>query len=180
MRYRRLVPGGPEVSELGFGASPLGGIYGIFAERDGIAAVHAALDAGINVLDVAPYYGLTAAETVLGKALRGVDHDGYVLATKVGRYGDDVFDFTAEGGVTRSLIDRGAHGLSVAALAIDSFGSDGLPVKVECGQIAAGGDPPVAARKIVREAVKATKESSQSAIRGSASRVRGRHGRSAG
>ncbi len=104
MRYRRLVPGGPEVSELGFGASPLGGIYGTFAERDGIAAVHADLDAGINVLDVAPYYGLTAAETVLCKALRGVDRDGYVPATKVGRYGDDVFDFTA-GGVTRSVRD---------------------------------------------------------------------------
>lgn len=112
MRYRRLVPGGPEVSELGLGASPLGGIYGTFAERDGIAAVHAALDAGINILDVAPHYGLTAAETVLGKALRGVDHDGYVLATKVGRSGDDVFDFTAEG-VTRSVRD------SIQRLSVD-------------------------------------------------------------
>jgi L-galactose dehydrogenase len=104
VRYRHLVPGGPEVSELGFGASPLGGIYGTFAEQNGVAAVHAALDAGINVLDVAPYYGLTAAETVLGKALRGIDRARYVLATKVGRYGDDVFDFTADG-VTRSVRD---------------------------------------------------------------------------
>lgn len=104
MRYRRLVPGGPVVSELGLGASPLGGIYGTFAERDGIAAVHAALDSGINFLDVSPYYGLTAAETVLGKALHGVDRDSYVLATKVGRYGDDAFDFTAEG-VTSSVRD---------------------------------------------------------------------------
>lgn len=104
VRYRRFVPGGPEVSELGFGASPLGGIYGTFAERDGMAAVHAALDAGINILDVAPYYGLAAAETVLGKALRGIDRTRYVLATKVGRRGDDVFEFTAEG-VTRSVRD---------------------------------------------------------------------------
>ena len=96
MKYRRLGPSGPEVSELGFGASPLGGIYGTLAERDGIAAVHAALDSGINFLDVSPYYGRTAAETLLGKALRGVDRDSYVLATKVGRYDDDVFDFTAE------------------------------------------------------------------------------------
>ncbi|HET7016144.1 MAG TPA: aldo/keto reductase [Streptosporangiaceae bacterium] len=97
MKYRRLGPSGPVVSELAFGASPLGGIYGTFAERDAIAAVHAALDSGINFLDVSPYYGLTAAETVLGKALRGVNRDSYILATKVGRYGDDVFDFTAEG-----------------------------------------------------------------------------------
>ena len=99
-----VIRSGPAVSELGFGASPLGGIYGSFAEQDGIAAVHAALDAGINFLDVSPYYGLTAAETVLGKALRGIDRDRYVLATKVGRYGDDAFDFTASR-VTRSVRD---------------------------------------------------------------------------
>jgi L-galactose dehydrogenase len=83
------------ISEIGFGASPLGGIYGTFAEQDGIDALHSALDAGINFLDVSPYYGLTGAETVLGKALRGIDRDRYVLATKVGRYGDKDFDFSA-------------------------------------------------------------------------------------
>ena len=102
MRYRRLGTGGPQVSELGFGASPLGGIYGAFAEQDGIDAVHAALDTGITFFDVSPYYGLTAAETMLGKALRGTNRDTYVLATKVGRYGDDDFDFSA-GRVTRSV-----------------------------------------------------------------------------
>jgi L-galactose dehydrogenase len=112
VRYRQLGPHGPLVSELGFGASPLGGIYGRFAEKAGIEAVHAALDAGITFFDVAPYYGLTAAETVLGKALRGIDRDRYVLATKVGRYGDQVFDFSA-GAVTRSLRD------SLARLGVD-------------------------------------------------------------
>ena len=79
-----------------------GGICGRFAEEAGVEAVHAALDAGITFFDVAPYYGLTAAETVLGKALRGIDRDRYVLATKVGRYVDQVFDFSV-GAVTRSL-----------------------------------------------------------------------------
>jgi L-galactose dehydrogenase len=102
MRFRTLGSSGPAISELGFGASPLGGIYGTFAEQDGIAAVYAALDAGINFLDVSPYYGITAAETLLGKALRGLDRDLYVLATKVGRYGDDEFDFSAAR-VTRSV-----------------------------------------------------------------------------
>jgi L-galactose dehydrogenase len=102
MRYRTLGSSGPMISELGFGASPLGGIYGTFAEPDGVAAVHAALDAGINFLDVSPYYGLAAAETILGKSLRGISRDEYVLATKVGRYGDDVFDFSAAR-VTRSV-----------------------------------------------------------------------------
>jgi L-galactose dehydrogenase len=104
VRYRPLGPHGPLVSELGFGASPLGGIYGGFAETAGIQAVHAALDAGMTFFDVAPYYGLTAAETVLGKALHGIDRDRYVLATKVGRDGDQAFDFSA-GAVTRSFRD---------------------------------------------------------------------------
>jgi L-galactose dehydrogenase len=60
------------------------------------------LDAGITFFDVAPYYGHTAAEAVLGKALHGIGRDQYVLATKVGRHGDDAFDFTASG-VTRSI-----------------------------------------------------------------------------
>jgi L-galactose dehydrogenase len=112
VRYRQLGTHGPVVSELGFGASPLGGIYGTFAETAGIEAVHAALDAGITFFDVAPYYGLAAAETVLGKALRGIDRDWYVLATKVGRYGDRVFNFSAAA-VTRGLRD------SLARLGVD-------------------------------------------------------------
>ena len=112
MRYRRLGTHGPLVSELGFGASPLGGIYGGFAEKAGIEAVHAALDAGVTFFDVAPYYGLTAAETVLGKALHGIDRESYVLATKVGRYGYHAFDFTADV-VTRSVRD------SLARLGVD-------------------------------------------------------------
>ena len=96
MKRHVLGRTGLEVSELGFGASPLGAVYGAFAEPDGIAAVRAALDLGVCFFDVSPYYGATLAETVLGRALRGIDRSGFVLATKVGRYGDDDFDFTAE------------------------------------------------------------------------------------
>ncbi|CAG7612761.1 aldo/keto reductase [Actinacidiphila bryophytorum] len=103
MKRRPLGSTGLDVSELGFGASPLGAVYGAFAEPDGIDAVHAALDLGICFFDVSPYYGATLAETVLGKALRGVERSGYVLATKVGRYGDDEFDFTAE------RVERSVH-----------------------------------------------------------------------
>ncbi|WFE36170.1 aldo/keto reductase [Micromonospora sp. WMMD975] len=95
MRYRPLGRTGLDVSMLGYGASPLGGVYGRIDERDGIRAVRTALDLGVNIIDVSPYYGATVAETVLGRALRGVDRSGYVLATKVGRYGDAAFDFSA-------------------------------------------------------------------------------------
>lgn len=51
---------------------------------------------GINLFDVSPFYGSTKAETVLGKALRQLPRDSFVLSTKVGRYGDEKFDFTAK------------------------------------------------------------------------------------
>jgi L-galactose dehydrogenase len=85
------------LSPIGLGASSLGGgVFGPVSEANAIRTVHLALDSGIRLIDVAPFYGDTRAETVLGKALKGVPRDRYVLATKVGRYGDEEFDFSAE------------------------------------------------------------------------------------
>ena len=102
MEYRILGKTGLEVSILSFGASSLGSVFRPIKEEEGIRAVHVALDMGVNLIDCSPFYGITTAETVLGKALRGVPRDSYVLATKVGRYGEDEFDFSAER-VTRSV-----------------------------------------------------------------------------
>lgn len=96
MLKRSLGKTGLQVSVLSCGASPLGGVFHPVNEEDGIRAVHTALDLGINFIDVSPFYGLTKAETVLGKALRGIPRDSYILATKVGRYGADAFDFSAD------------------------------------------------------------------------------------
>jgi L-galactose dehydrogenase len=96
MDYRILGKTGLKVSALSFGASSLGGVFRPADEAEGIRAVHVALDLGVNLIDVSPYYGLTKAETVLGKALKGISRDRYYLATKVGRYGDDLFDFSAK------------------------------------------------------------------------------------
>jgi L-galactose dehydrogenase len=88
---------GLALSPISLGASSLGGgVFGPVAEKDAIRTVHLALDHGVRLIDVAPFYGETRAETVLGKALRGVRRDRYVLATKVGRYGDTEFDFSHE------------------------------------------------------------------------------------
>ena len=96
MLRRPLGKTGLSVSILGFGASPLGGVFGDVEASEGVRAVHAAVDLGINLFDVAPFYGQTRAETALGNALLGIPRDRYVLATKVGRYGDAEFDFSAE------------------------------------------------------------------------------------
>jgi len=89
MEYRELGKTGLMLSALGFGASSLGGVFHDLREADGIRAVHAAVDNGINFIDVSPYYGHLKAEMVLGKALREISRDKYILSTKVGRYGKD-------------------------------------------------------------------------------------------
>lgn len=102
MEQRQLGRTGLMVSKLGFGASSLGGVFREVDEAEAVRTVHVALDLGINLIDVSPYYGLTRAETVLGKALAGLPRERYLLATKVGRYGSDQFDLSAAR-VTRSV-----------------------------------------------------------------------------
>ncbi len=107
MVYNELGRTGLRLSNLGFGASSLGGVFRGIREDEGIEAVFTALDHGINFIDVSPYYGHEKAETVLGKALRQVARDRYVLSTKVGRYGKDgvnTWDYSAER-VTRSVYE---------------------------------------------------------------------------
>lgn len=92
MQYRRLGKTELNVSVIGFGASPLGNVFNDCDETEGIRSVHCAIDLGINFFDVAPFYGLTLAETRLGDALKGKRND-ILLATKCGRYGLRDFDF---------------------------------------------------------------------------------------
>jgi L-galactose dehydrogenase len=104
MIYRTLGATGVKVSALAYGGSSLGSAFRDIDEAEGIRSVHVALDHGINLIDTAPYYGATKAETVLGKALKTVARDRYILATKVARYGPTIadFDFSAAR-VTRSV-----------------------------------------------------------------------------
>ena len=88
-----------KISHLSFGASSLGSVFHETNERDSFAAVEAAIEGGINFIDVSPYYGHYKAETVLGKALRNIPRDKYFLSTKVGRYGKDgvnTWDYSAK------------------------------------------------------------------------------------
>lgn len=89
MEYREIGRTGMKVSALSFGASSLGSVFRDTKESEAIAAVHAAVEIGMNFIDVSPYYGHYKAETVLGKALREIPRDRYYLSTKVGRYGKD-------------------------------------------------------------------------------------------
>ncbi|WP_027085510.1 aldo/keto reductase [Cohnella panacarvi] len=95
MKYRPLGKTGLEVSALSFGASSLGSVFRETDDAEAIRTVHAAIDAGINYIDVSPYYGATKAETVLGKAISQMSRDRFYLSTKAGRYGVDTFDFSS-------------------------------------------------------------------------------------
>ena len=99
MDYRKIGNTGMEVSVLSFGASSLGGVFRGINESDAIRSVYTAIEGGMNFIDVSPYYGHYKAETVLGKALREIPRDKYILSTKVGRYGKDgvnTWDYSAQ------------------------------------------------------------------------------------
>jgi len=98
MKYRELGKTGMMVPVLSFGASSLGGVFHSVREEDAIEAVFTAIDNGLNFIDVSPYYGHYKAETVLGKALKEIPRDKYLLSTKVGRYGENgvnTWDYSA-------------------------------------------------------------------------------------
>ncbi|XP_010530673.1 PREDICTED: L-galactose dehydrogenase [Tarenaya hassleriana] len=103
LELRPLGNTGLNVSSVGFGASPLGRVFGPVAEDDAVAAVRRAFQLGINFFDTSPYYGGTLSEKVLGKALKalGAPRSEFIVSTKCGRYKEG-FDFSAER-VTRSI-----------------------------------------------------------------------------
>ena len=99
MKYNEIGKTGMKVSQLSFGASSLGGVFHAIKEEEAIKAVFTAIEGGMNLIDVSPYYGHYKAETVLGKALKDIPRDKYYLSTKVGRYGKDgvnTWDYSAK------------------------------------------------------------------------------------
>lgn len=84
MRMKAIGRSGIEGSVVALGTWVMGGwMWGGADESDSIDAVHAAIDAGINLLDTAPIYGFGHSEIVVGRAIKG-RRDKVVLATKVG------------------------------------------------------------------------------------------------
>jgi L-galactose dehydrogenase len=98
MEYSPLGATGLSVSRLSFGASSLGAVFHDVTIDDCVETVRIALEGGINFIDVSPAYGETLAEKNLGIALRGVPRASYLLATKVGSYGEarNDYDYSAQ------------------------------------------------------------------------------------
>jgi aryl-alcohol dehydrogenase-like predicted oxidoreductase len=81
---RRLGSSGPWVSALGLGCMGMSGAYGPADDPESVETVHAALDAGINLLDTGDFYGMGHNELLLREALRGRARDQAILSVKFG------------------------------------------------------------------------------------------------
>lgn len=114
MEYRPLGLTGMNVSCLSFGASSLGSVFREVSLDDCIATVQAALDGGMNFIDVSPAYGGTLAELRLGRALGGVARDHYYLATKIGSYSEERGDYDYSQAATERSVEHSLKRLGVS------------------------------------------------------------------
>jgi D-threo-aldose 1-dehydrogenase len=85
MRSNRLGRTAVEVSELGFGGGPIGGLFAPVDDGTARDALAAAWDGGVRYFDTAPHYGIGQAERRMGAFLRQRPRESYTLSTKVGR-----------------------------------------------------------------------------------------------
>ena len=81
---RRLGATGPEVAMLGLGCMGMSGMYGPSDRAESLATIHAALDAGVTLLDTGDFYGMGHNEMLIGEALKRHDRDKLVLSVKFG------------------------------------------------------------------------------------------------
>lgn len=84
MKYRTLGRTGWKVSEISFGAWAIGGAWGNVDDTESLAALHAALDGGVNFFDTADVYGDGRSERLLAK-LKKERKEKFYIATKAGR-----------------------------------------------------------------------------------------------
>ncbi|MDI7860927.1 aldo/keto reductase [Rhizobiaceae bacterium n13] len=88
MKMNRLGARGPEVSAIGLGCMGMSDFYGPSDRAESIATIHAALDAGINLIDTGDFYGMGHNEMLIGEALKGRNRDEAVISVKFGALRD--------------------------------------------------------------------------------------------
>jgi aryl-alcohol dehydrogenase-like predicted oxidoreductase len=88
MQTRTLGKNGPAVSALGLGAMGMSGMYGPADRKESIATIHAALDAGITLIDTGDFYGMGHNEMLIGEAVRAIPRDNFLVSVKFGALRD--------------------------------------------------------------------------------------------
>ena len=84
MEKRKLGPTGPSVSAIGLGCMGMSDLYGAADRAESIATIHAALDAGITLLDTGDFYGMGHNEMLIREALTGRNRDNVQISVKFG------------------------------------------------------------------------------------------------
>ena len=84
MDTRKLGKTGPVTSAIGLGAMGMSDFYGPADRSESIATIHAALDAGITLLDTGDFYGMGHNEMLIGEALKGRNRDEVQITVKFG------------------------------------------------------------------------------------------------
>jgi len=114
MQSRRLGKTGWDVSEIGFGAWAIGGSWGETDEEESLAAMHAAVDAGVTFFDTADVYGDGRSERLIARLLKERE-ERLVVATKFGRRVElDPALYTYEN--LRGWLERSRENLGVEAV----------------------------------------------------------------
>ena len=84
MKTVKLGRRGPTISRFGLGCMALSGTYGPADHAESIATIHAALDAGVTLIDTGDFYGMGSNELLIGEALKGRDRDSFQVSVKFG------------------------------------------------------------------------------------------------
>jgi pyridoxine 4-dehydrogenase len=106
MNQRKLGSSGPAVSAIGLGCMGMSDFYGPADRGESIATIHAAMDAGITLLDTGDFYGMGHNEMLIGEAVAGRRRDDYLLSVKFGALRDPA---------------KGWHGYDARPAAVKNF-----------------------------------------------------------
>jgi aryl-alcohol dehydrogenase-like predicted oxidoreductase len=112
MEKRQLGKNGPEVSALGLGLMGMSDLYGPADREESIATIHAALEAGVTLLDTGDFYGMGENEMLLGDALLDRNRDEVVISVKFGALRDPAGGWSGTDGRPEAVKNFLAYSLS--------------------------------------------------------------------
>jgi len=141
MLSRTLGRSGPSVSAIGLGAMGMSDFYGPADETESIATIHAALDAGVTLIDTGDFYGMGHNEMLIADALKGAKRDKAILSVKYGAQRDASGAFI--GMATDPVATKTALAYTLKRLRVDYIDiyrparvSPGVPIEDTVGAIA--------------------------------------------
>lgn len=111
MKTTTLGRDGPRVSAFGLGTMGMSGMYGPADRKESIATIHAALDAGVTLIDTGDFYGMGHNEMLIGEALKGVARDKFQISVKFGALRDPAGGWAGNDGRPASVKNFLAYSL---------------------------------------------------------------------